>query len=367
MAILPLALEAPRPFEATPGVVVGRPPAGADAIEVVVDGRRVRRFVLRAGQKRFAFGPIGLPARDLAIEVRALRDGRPVARRVVHHLFGLPRSAWRLRGPRGTDGGAQRALGALRSQRGVFNAVWSRHLASGYGASYNAGATFPAASTLKLAILLTALSRDPVDPLDSTSWPLYRRLVIESSNAAANAVLVRIGGSTSYGGALVNDFARALGATATDMYGGYLLEPDERAISGAPIPPVAVSEQPSYPRGKHTTAHDLGQLVTALVQAAAGRGPAHGLGVSGREARTALWLLLHARHPGLVGPATDLPVAHKVGYLARLQHDAAVVFAPDGPLVVAVMSDGAGGVSYTASRDWAARVLRVLRQRLSAG
>ena len=367
MAIVPLALESPRPFEATPGVVVGRPPAGADTIEVLVDGRMVRRFVLRAGQKRFSFGPVGLPARDLALEVRALRDDRVLARRVVHHLFGLPRSAWRLRAPRATDRGAQRALALMRSQPGVVNAVWARNLASGYAASYNAGATFPAASTLKLAILLTAFSRDPVDPLDSAAWPLYRRLVIDSSNAAANGVLVRMGGSTSSGGAMVNAFARDLGATATDMYGGYLLEADERAVSAAPVPPVTVAEQPSYPRGKHTTAHDLGQIVSALVQAAAGRGPAHRLSVSGREARTALWLLLHARHPGLLGPATGLPVAHKVGYLARLQHDAAVVFAPDGPLVVIVMSDGPGGVSYTASRDWAARVLQLLRRRLSAG
>ena len=149
------------------------------------------------------------------------------------------------------------------------------------------------------------------------------------------------------------------------MYGGYLIEPGEprlaargRAHTGGSVPPVTVTAQPSYPRGKHTTAHDLGVMLTALAQASAGFGPAERAGITGREARVALWLLLHARYPGLVRAGTPYPVAHKAGWLPRLQHDAAIVFAPDGPVVTVVMSDAPGGVSYSASRDWAAAVTR---------
>src|SRR5262249_58957325 len=109
---------------------------------------------------------------------------------------------------------------------------------------------------------------------------------------------------------------------------------------------------------KRTTAHDVGVLLQALILASAGRGPAVRQGISPHEARVALWLLLHARYPGLVRPNTPYPVGHKAGWLGQVQHDGALVFRPRGTLLAVDMTYDAGGVSYTASRPYAAPVLR---------
>ena len=95
-----------------------------------------------------------------------------------------------------------------------------------------------------------------------------------------------------------------------------------------PLPPTTVIEQPSFPCCKYTTAHDLGTLLVSLMLASTGHGPARRLGISAREARVALWLLLHAGYPGLVRPASAFPVGHKAGWLPNMQHDAALVFKP---------------------------------------
>jgi len=143
------------------------------------------------------------------------------------------------------------------------------------------------------------------------------------------------------------------------MYGGYTIS--------AFVPPVDADDQPSIAAGKHTTAHDLGVLLVSLAQAANGRGPAHALGLTGRKARVALWLLLHARYPGLVREATGSPVAHKAGWLDTLQHDAALIFTPKGTLVSVIMTEASGGVSYTSSRDYGARVVHLALRRLLPG
>jgi len=171
---------------------------------------------------------------------------------------------------------------------------------------------------------------------------------------------VRIGGSTVGGSLSVNRLASALGATRTDMFGGYLLEPGEdRRARPFAAPPALPIEQPSLPRGKQTTAHDLGVMLSSLMLAAAGRGPAIRQGISPHEARVALWLLLHARYPGLVQPNTPYRVAHKAGWLGEVQHDGSLVFRTRGTLLVAILTYRAGGVSYPASRAYAARVLRL--------
>jgi hypothetical protein len=154
----------------------------------------------------------------------------------------------------------------------------------------------------------------------------------------------------------------ALGARSTDMYGGYLLEPGERRLQETP--PAAVESQPGYPAGKHTSAHDLGLLASALVQAAVGAGPATELGVSAHEARTALWLLVHVHYPGLFAPASPFPVAHKAGWLPDVQHDTAIVFTPKGPLVAVALNYAAAGVSYAASETYGSELLRIAAREL---
>ena len=361
--MIPLALTAPLAYEANPGIVQGVAPKGATAVRVLADGRSVRVMRLTSGKRAFLLGPIGLPPRDITVTVEALAGKRVVASTTVEHVFGLPAAAAKVAPPRTINAQVQARVAALPARTGVSSAAWVRDLGNGSTAAYNAGARYPAASTMKLAILLGVLARDDADPLRSTSWPLARALVLRSSNAAANALIPRAGGA-----AAIDDLAGALGATATFACCGYLLEAGERAYSArrfrrTPLPPATIVDQPTFPCCKYTTAHDLGTLLVSLTLAASGHGPALRQGITAREARVALWLLIHASYPGLVRPAVAFPVGHKAGWLADMQHDAALVFSPRGTLVAVFMNYSARGVSYARTRAAAADVVHLALRR----
>jgi hypothetical protein len=358
-----LTLTAPLEYEANPGIVQGIAPAGATRLRVLADGHSVRVLSLTSGKRAFLVGPIGLPPRDLTLTVEALDGSRVIATAEVDHVFGLPAAAAQVAPPRSIDGAVQHSVADLPAHTGVTSAAWIRDLGSGRTAAYNAGAHFPAASTVKLGILLGVLARDDADPLHSSSWSLERALVLNSSNLAANELLPRAGGA-----AVVDTLVRALGGTGTFTCCGYLLEPGESARRAQrefrlPLPPTTTVDQPSFPCCKYTTAHDLGTLLVSLMLASTGHGPALRLGITAREARVALWLLVHASYPGLVRPSSAFPVGHKAGWLPDIQHDAALVFTPHGTLVAVFMNYAPGGVSYPRVRDAAGTVVRLALRR----
>ena len=104
-------------------------------------------------------------------------------------------------------------------------------------------------------------------------------------------------------------------------------------------------------------------LLVSLTLAASGHGPALRHGITAREARVALWLLIHASYPGLVRPAVAFPVGHKAGWLPQIQHDAALVFSPGGTLVAVFMNYSSRGVSYARTRAAAGDVVHLALQR----
>jgi Beta-lactamase enzyme family len=352
--VLALTLTAPQAYEANPGIVQGVAPRGTTAVRILADGRSVRVLPLTSGRRAFLLGPVGLPPHDLTLTVQALDGARVVASARVEHVFGLPASAATVAPPRELDPGLEQRLAALPGETGATSAAWLRDLSTGDTAAYNAGARFPAASTLKLAILLGVLAHDDTDPIRSSSWSLELSLILESSNLAANELLPRAGGA-----AAVDTLARELGATSTLTCCGYLVGSGEASYHRGPLPPVSDVDQPSFPCCKYTTAHDLGSLLVSLVLAASGHGPALRHGITAREARVALWLLVHAEYPGLVRPAVAFPVAHKAGWTSDIQHDAALVFTPHGTLVAVFMNYSAPGVSYTRARDAAGADVRL--------
>ena len=90
----------------------------------------------------------------------------------------------------------------------AITGVYVQHLVTGCGASSNADAQFPAASTLKAAILVDAVRRGRADDLRST----LDRMIIDSDDVAANSVLAALGGgSGDAGAAQVTDTLHALG------------------------------------------------------------------------------------------------------------------------------------------------------------
>ncbi len=349
--MIALTLTAPLAYEANPGIVQGVAPPGSTALRVLADGRSVRLIRLTSGRRAFLVGPIGLPPRDITVTVEALHGQRVIATRTVEHVFGLPAAAAEVAPPRTIDEPLQKRVVDLPARTGVYSAAWIRNLADGSTAGYNAGARFASASTLKLAILLGVFAHDDDDPVNSPSWSLERSLVLNSSNLAANELLPRAGGP-----AAVDATARSLGATATFTCCDFLLEPGERAPATArmrrsPLPPLSVASQPVFPCCKYTTAHDLGTLLVSLMLASTGHGSARRQGITPREARVALWLLIHAGYPGLVRPSSPFPVGHKAGWLPDIQHDAALVFTPHGTIVAVFMNYSSSGVSYSRVRD----------------
>ena len=107
------------------------------------------------------------------------------------------------------------------------------------------------------------------------------------------------------------------------------------------------------------TAHDLGVIMQAIVQASDNAGRARRLGMTPREARVALWLLAHTAYPGLFDPWTPFVTAHKIGYIDVVWHDVAAIFTRNGPLITVALTENAGGASEGAASAYARGVLQI--------
>jgi D-alanyl-D-alanine carboxypeptidase len=182
-------------------------------------------------------------------------------------------------------------------------------------------------------------------------------MLVYSDNAAANSLLVWIGGSTSGGAARVNALMRSLGVNDSLMYGGYQTV---ATAAGRPIP-VRVESQPAIGVGKYTTAWDLARLHRYLHMAARGLGPLpRAPGSFGRaDARYLLWTLAHVADHGKLDRFLPSSTAalHKAGWIRQARHDAGVVYWRGGAFVVAVMTWNAGGVG-SRSDELAGRIAR---------
>ncbi|MGI9116971.1 MAG: serine hydrolase [Gaiellales bacterium] len=352
---LALTVDAPRPFEANPGIVAFRATQPVDAIAVRVDGRQYRLVPLPKPTRRATIGPLGLPSRDLHLTVIAYANGRAIGRVTTANVLGLPKSAATTVPTTITPPMAQRRMQRLSRPAGSA-AAWAINLATGRGASWNAGARFTAASTAKLPIMITYLIRLRRDPVGAREWGTLQSMIRASSNDAANEMLKAVGdGSVDTGGARVTATAHRLGAVRTDEAGGYLPNQDRHGTA----PPVRVDDQPQLKCCKVVTAHDLGLLMEEIVQAAHGAGRAHALGLTQRDARVALWLLAHTDYPGLFKPWSRWVVAHKIGYIDVVWHDVAAVFEPSGTLITVALSENQGGVSEGSAASYAHGVLQV--------
>jgi hypothetical protein len=323
----------------------------------VLAGRnlRGRRFTLH----------LALPLGEQSVNVTTIAAGRRSSR-AVRHVFGLPRAS-RPRVVRGRldESLLRRIRPLVRDYRGSA-AFYVQSLSRGGGAAWNAKARFPAASTVKLAIAAAVLARySGIPPPGSYVGRLLREMIVPSDDAAANALLVWLAGSTSAGGYRVTELMRSLGLTDTLMYGGY-----EVVRHAAARIPVRVDEQPYIGVGKYTTAADLAGLHRAIWLAAGNRGrlrsAAHGF--SAADGRHLLWLLAHVRDQPKLDRIVDrasVAVLHKAGWISTSRHDAGLVFWQGGVFVVSVMtwrSYGVGVSSDVLAGRVAARALERFRR-----
>ncbi len=343
----PPALEQPAPRQVTYGLVTGTAVRGTTRIVVAANGEVVaarsvngRRFWIRAP----------LPLGDVTLRVTALaKDGRSSSR-VVRDVYSLPPAA----SPRVASGRADPVLGRrLRALAARFRgtpAFYVQSLTSGQGAAWNARARFPAASTLKLAIAVTALSRHSGIPARG-SYPdgLFRKMLTVSDDEAANLMEVWMAGSTSAGSHLVNAMMRSIGMYDSVMYGGYLVTRSPSASI-----PVRVDQQPAFGVGKYTTAWDMSRLWRAVWLASGGRGPLARAqpGFTAADARYLLWWLSRVRDTRKLDTSLrgrpGVAVLHKAGWIKQARHDTGLVLWQGGVIVASVLTwkpSGAGAGS----------------------
>jgi beta-lactamase class A len=333
-ALPPPTIEQPAPYQVSFGLVTGTAAKGTRRVLVAVDGRILAGRSLRG--RRFTLH-VSLPLGEQTVRVTTIAAGRRSSR-AVQYVYGLQQAARpRVVSGRGDDELLRRVRRLVRGYSGTA-AFYVQSLTRGSGAAWNAKARFPAASTVKLAIATAVLARySGIPPPTSYVGALLREMIVPSDDAAANALLVWLAGSTSAGGQRVNELMRTLGLTDTLMYGGY----EVRRLS-ARIP-VRVDEQPQFGVGKYTTAADLAGLHRAIWLAAGNKGELRAAqpGFSAADGRHLLWLLAHVRdQPKLdrVARGGAVAVLHKAGWISTSRHDAGLVFWQGGVFVVSVMT-----------------------------
>jgi hypothetical protein len=367
----PPAIEQPAAYQLSYGVVAGTAAPGT------------RRVIVRVGSRTLADKPlaqrhfqlrVALPPSEAAVEVITVNASGRRSRATVPHVLGAGGAASPvLRAPR-DDALLQRTVHQLARRFGSTSGIYVQDLTTGAGAAWNARATFPAASSLKLAIAVTALARLEGTPLPgSTLDRLLRTMLTYSDNAAANSTEAYFGGSTSGGSALVNSLMRSVGLVDTEMYGGYELDAfgePRRSPAGSGAIPLRVDYQPSWGIGKKSSAYDLASLMRGVWLASGGRGRLHTAqpGFTPTDGRYLLYLLAHVRDPGKidreVGKLAGVRVLHKAGWINAARHDNAIVLWQGGAIVVTVMtyrSGGAGTASDVLAGKVASAALRRFR------
>jgi hypothetical protein len=338
----------PRSDEAFFGRVVAKAPAAAKEADLYVGRRLVeRKDVL--GPRRVSFG-IRLAPGPYDLQIRYDLGARAVARRA----WLLPSSAGQAIPERRRDAVLAARLAALGRAYPGYAGMWVHDLHSGRTAGWNSDASFPAASVVKLAVLIAALDRYGPRPERSSAWPDIRALATWSSNEATNRLLVRLGGSEWGGSQVAQRVLDRIGARSSTFTGFYREGTSVAGDTPRPLPILTY---------RRTTAHDCGRILYALQAAALGqREAARRTGLSRHEARVGLALLLSSvrtgDNGGILRPAG--PAAQKHGWTTTVRHTAAILYRTSGPVIVVVLTYRPDEVSLVASRALGARVVAAL-------
>jgi hypothetical protein len=354
-------LESPRATEVTFGHIRAVVPPGATRAAAYVGNRLVAAKTVSG--TRVAFRLAARPG-PYDLRVRFEHEGRLLRRDESRDVWLLRPSAEVARRERRRDAGLAASFAAVGARFPGYAAVWAHELATGRTAGWNSDASFPAASTVKLGVLVAALRRYGPRPEHSPAWPLIRDLAIWSSNDASNKLLVLLGGSEAGGSRIAEQTMHRMGATSSTFTGNYRLGTSRafRPLGDAPRPLPFLTF-------RRTTAHDLGRMLHELHAAAVGNGLAlRRTGLSVHEARVGLGLLLSStssgQNAGLFRPwvGDGLPMAQKQGWTTKIRHTAAIAYGPAGPRIVVVLTY-APNLDPTAAGTLGRRVLALVKGR----
>jgi hypothetical protein len=351
-------LNEPRSGEAFPGLVETSAPRGTTSADIAINGRIVGHASLRNG--RAAVYLVRHYGRwNLQLRFRASKGLRVTAE--SRDIWLLPRSAAKHVAVSRTDRQLAAKLALLASGFPGKAGIWVEDLTTGASAGWNEDARFPAASTVKLAVLVAALRKFGPRPERSSVAYDLQTLAGWSSNLSANRLLRKLGGSETGGSQIAEATLRRLGARSSSYPGDYRVGTGlgvSQPAAGAPDPPPLVSQ-------RVTTARDLGRILYLLQAAAMGDAKAEKLaGLSEHEARVGLALLLSSQpsgdNLGLFRPTLPTtPIAQKNGWLNDAQHTAAIIYPETGPKIVVLLTYQPG-IIRPAAATVGAKLLKLL-------
>jgi beta-lactamase class A len=293
----------------------------------------VAQLALAAGLVKWAEG-YDRPFRSLEAAGRSeamnAASAPCVRRRLARQAPPLPHLPPLIRAapPRSTEPALDARVERLGRSFPGYASIWVHDLVGGTTAGWNTDARFPAASTVKLGVLIAALRRlrhPERSPLDYD----LRAMTGWSSNLATNLLVRRFGASSAQAA------LRRAGATRSTFPQGYRVGTAR----------ADVQDQPPLVSGRVTTARDLGRILYVLHGCALGNVPAlRATGLDRARCGYALRLLLNSEprgnNIGLVRPfvSSRTLVAQKNGWLHDARHTAAIVYGSGAPKIVVVLT-----------------------------
>lgn len=369
VALVPAAAGADDLGRARAAVGLARTPEGMQArygagrrLEVALYASRrgcLAKLALARGLVRWAEGydraSRAQEAAGQRLALRALDDlsHRCTSRRLVlPRLRRLPRvpPLVRAAAPRARVAQLDARLAELGRRFQGYAAIWVHDPLSGTYAGWNTDARFPAASAVKLGMLVAALQRlrrPERSPLDYE----LRTMIGWSSNLATNLLVER------FGAVAAQNALRRAGAFRSTFPGGYRVGTAR----------ADVQEQPPLVSSRVTTARDLGRILYVLHGCALGDAAARrATGLDSGKCRYALRLLLSSEprgnNIGLLRPflPRNTPVAQKNGWLHDARLTAAIVYFQNEPKIVVVLTY-APGLPVARAQAFGREVLAALR------
>ena len=323
--------------------MAAKAPAAATGAELYLGRLLVARKDVLGGRVTF-----GVPRAAGRYDLRIRFDrGAPA---VAPRTWLLPSSAGQAIPERRRDTALAARLAALGRGYPGWAALWVHDLRTGRTAGWNSDASFPAASIVKLGVLIAALDRFGPRPERSSAWADIRAMATWSANDSTNRLVALLGGPH-----VIQAVLHRVGATSSTYTGDYRLGTSVAADAPRPLPILTY---------RRTTAHDAGRILYAIHAAALGQpAAARRTGLSRHEARVGLALLLSSArtgdNAGILRPPG--PAAQKHGWTTTVRHTAAIVYRRTGPTIVVVLTFRPDEVSLAASRALGSRALEAIR------
>lgn len=243
----------------------------------------------------------------------------------------VPTAVPRPSAPGREDPGLLAAIQAALGEDTASVSVAVRRLSDGLSASWQAERVFYAASLYKLAVLYEAYRQRELGVVD-----FERTVPITEVYAQEDLGTLAYVPRQPNGDLRVADAVRAMVTLSDNTSAAMLLDLLGHRNIDATLAALGLRATSVNTRDLPTTAADMARLMEAIVRG-------EGLSVVSAQEMVNLLLAQQTRLGIPQGVPAGVPVGNKTGTWDGVLHDVAVVYAPGGPYVIAVLTDGSGG------------------------